>query len=348
MTASAGASPRVSLIVVTYDSADDVRAALPEAEAQLEDGDELIVLDNGSSDGTLAVVAEVAPGARVLTSARNTGFAGGANEAALSATGDLLVFLNPDAVPAPGFLHHIRAPMARREWDAWMGLLTQDGGRRVNTWGNVVHMVGLGWVGGVGEPVPPDLAPREVPYLSGGCLAVPAEVWRQHGGFAEDFFMYSEDLDLSLRIRLAGGRLGIEPAARAEHRYHFEKGGYKWRWMERNRVLTVARTYPGPLLALLAPALLLTELALVVIAFASGWGPQKLRAMGDVAVALPRHLRARRAIQSGRSIGSAEFAAWLTPELDSPLLGPVARARPLRAGLRAYWGLVRALLRRSG
>ena len=106
----------------------------------------------------------------------------------------------------------------------------------------------------------------------------------------------------------------------------------------------VLRTYPGALLALLAPALLATELALIVVSIAGGWGRQKLAAAGDGIAALPRVLRERRAIQARRTVSAAEFAAALTPELSSPYLGPAAGARPLRWMLRAYWSLVRALL----
>jgi GT2 family glycosyltransferase len=335
------------VIVVTYNSAEDVRHGLPAVLEQLDDGDELIVLDNASSDDTVATVREVAAAAKLMVRDQNVGFAAGCNHAARAATGDLLVFLNPDAVPAPDFCRAIRAPLDRpRRWAAWMGLLTQDEGRCVNTHGNVVHFTGLGWAGGVGEAAPgPEAQPHEVPYLSGGCLAMPADVWRSQRGFPEPFFMYSEDLDLSLRVRLAGGRLGIEPAARVEHRYEFHKGPDKWRRMERNRWLTVLRTYPAPLLALVLPALIVTDLALIAIAFPSGWGPQKLRSLGEVAAALPRVLRERRQVQSSRRITAKEFAAWLTADLSSPYLGRAARLRPLTWGLRAYWRVVLLLLR---
>ena len=101
----------------------------------------------------------------------------------------------------------------------------------------------------------------------------------------------------------------------------------KWRYLERNRWATVVRTYPGALLALLAPALAATELALVVVAAAGGWLPQKLRAWGETLRALPR-LRARAARDPGRGADRrGEFARGLTAELDSPYLGAAGRSR---------------------
>jgi GT2 family glycosyltransferase len=328
--------PRLTIVVVTFNSRPAVACSLPALLAQLGAEDELVVVDNASWDGTVALVRELAPEAVVVERTDNAGFAAAANAGALAATGDVLVFLNPDATVAPGFAEAIRAP--RGDWAAWMGLVaTADG---VNSSGGVIHFTGIAWAGQA-----PVAEPRDVAFLSGACLAVPRATWEGAGGFAEHYFMYQEDVDLSLRLRLAGGRLGVEPAAVVDHDYEFAKGPAKWRRLERNRWATILRCYPAPLLALLAPALLATEAGLLVIAAAGGWLPQKLAAWGDVARALPRLLRERRAVQATRTITAAEFAAWLTPALDSPFLGRAARLRPLGWALRAYWRVVLVALR---
>jgi hypothetical protein len=156
--------------------------------------------------------------------------------------------------------------------------------------------------------------------------------------------MYHEDVDLSLRLRLRGGRVGVEPAAVVDHDYEFAKGAAKWRLLERNRWATIVRTYPGPLLLVLAPALAATELALLVVAAAGGWLPEKLAASGDTLRALPRLLRERRAVQVTRTVSATEFAAALTPELDSTFLGRAGRSPLLNAALRTYWRFVLAVL----
>jgi hypothetical protein len=151
-------------------------------------------------------------------------------------------------------------------------------------------------------------------------------------------------VDLSLRLRLAGHALGVEPAAGVEHDYEFVKGPAKWRRLERNRWATLIRTYPGALLALLVPALVATELALVPVSVAGGWFGQKLLAWGDLLRWAPRLARERRRIQGERAIRAGEFARGLTADLESPYLGRAARSRALRWALRAYWSLVLALL----
>jgi N-acetylglucosaminyl-diphospho-decaprenol L-rhamnosyltransferase len=350
---------RLSVVVVTFNSREAAGRSLPALLAELLPADEVIVVDNASADGTADAVAALVPVATVIRNEHNRGFAAAANQGAEASTGDVVLLLNPDAIVQPGFREAICRPLEDgRGWHAWMGLVTMkaamkaamkggmNGGTLVNTSGGVVHFTGVSWAGDAGRPVseaPP--GPREVAFASGACLAVRRDRWREQGGFSPEFFMYAEDADLSLRLRLAGGRVGIEPAARVDHDYEFAKGAAKWRHLERNRWAIVLRTYPAALLILVAPALVVTELALWLVALAGGWGLQKLLATADVVRALPRLLRERRAIQGQRDISTREFARVLTPDLSSEYLGRLAGSRPLRGALRAYWAVVRAALR---
>ncbi len=338
--------PSISVLIVAWNSSAQLRRTLPPLLTELREGDELIVVDNDSPDDSAATVRELAPRARILTMGRNRGFSGGANVGADAAGGDLLVILNPDAMPLPGWGEAIRRPwLEGRGWAAWQGLVAEGDGGTINSAGNPVHFTGIVWAGRHGEPLAAAPGPGEVPALSGACLAVPLAVWRRVGGFAERFFMYHEDVDLSLRLRLAGETVGIEPRAVVAHDYEFAaSAGKKWRWLERNRLATLVRLYPAPLLVLLAPALLATEAALLVAASAGGWGGQKLRADAEAIAWLPRLLGERREIRRSRAISAGQFAACLTADLDSPFIPAAARSAPARALLRGYWRAVRALL----
>ena len=351
---SADESPRgeeaagISVVVVTHDSRDAIRRSLPPLLAELREGDELIVCDNASADGTPDLVRELAPGAIVLEPGENLGFAAGCNRGAARAGNALLLLLNPDVVVEPGFRDGIELPLAEgRGWSAWQGLVTDRGGAAINSMGGVVHFTGIAWAGGAGRARgEAPAAPGEVAFASGACLAIRRDVWDRLGGFPEDYFLYHEDTDLGLRLWLAGHRVGIEPRAVCDHEYEFEKGAGKWRHLERNRWATILRAYPARLLLVLAPALLATELALLVAAAAGGWLPAKLGAAADTARGLPRVLGERRQIQAGARIGAADLAAQLTADLDSAYLGRAGHSPALRALLRAYWRAARRLLRR--
>lgn len=337
--------PTLSVLIVVWNSRAELARTLPALLPELGEGDELIVVDNGSGDGTPEAVGELAPAARLLRLGRNAGFAAACDEGAAQARGELLVVLNPDAAPRPGWGEAIRRPWVEGlGWAAWQALVAGGDGATVNSAGNPVHFTGIVWSGDHGRPLAEVGRRREVTALSGACLAIPRRSWEEAGGFPAPFFLYHEDVDLSLRLRLAGGVLGIEPGAVVDHDYEFASGQPKWLWLERNRLAFLARTYPAGLLALLAPALLLTELALLPASLSGGWGRQKLAALGEAARWLPRLLGERRRIQATRTVSAAEFAAWLTPDLDSPFIPAAARSAPVRHALRAYWRAVRWLL----
>src|SRR4051812_4732396 len=144
----------IAVVVVCHDSAADLSATLPALTAQLAPGDELVLVDNASADGTPAAARALAPAATVIETGENLGFAGGCNAGARVSTAPLLLFLNPDAVPAPGCVEALRECAGRRpEWGAWQALVTMAGGALVNSAGNEVHFLGFGWAGRCGEPV---------------------------------------------------------------------------------------------------------------------------------------------------------------------------------------------------
>jgi GT2 family glycosyltransferase len=341
------APARLSVVIVTWNEADTIGACLPALLPELRDGDELIVSDNASTDGTLDVVRRHAPGATIVQNGANLGFPAACNSGAAVASGDLLVLLNPDTAVAPGWGEAIRRPLTESlGWHAWQALVTMDGGTRVNTDGGVIHFTGISWAGHMGEPIAAaDCTRREVGFPSGACMALPLSIWREIGGMPGHFFLYYDDVDIAFQLRLAGGRIGLEPTARVDHAYEFSRRSVKWRVLERNRAASLIRTYPGGLLVLLAPGLLVTDLAILAIAVRGGWAREKLLAWGDLVLSMPELVRERRAIQARRRVSALEFARWLTPELSSPYLGPVAQIAPLQIALRAYWAVVIALLR---
>ena len=339
--------PAIAVVVVCHNSADALRSTLPALAAQLREDDEVAVVDNASADDSAAVARDLLPRATVVAAPGNVGFASGCHIGADATHAPLVLLLNPDAVPQPGFLDTLRAAAADHPgWGAWQALVTMDDGALVNTAGNLVHWLGFGWAGGLGETV--DSVPpvdREVGFPSGAALAVRRASWDAAGGFDERYFMYGEDLDLGLRLRLAGESVGIVPAARADHDYAFVKGDYKWFYLERNRWWTVLGAYPAPLLVLVLPALLAFEVALLLAAWRGGWLRPKLRAQRAVLGALPEIMRRRAAVQGTRRIGAREFADGLTASLDSPVIGAASSSRFLTALQRATWRAILLLLR---
>jgi GT2 family glycosyltransferase len=337
----------IAVVIVTHQSVDALPATLGALGPQLREGDEVVVVDNASTDGSPALARDLLPAATVIETGVNLGFAGGCNAGVRASSAPLVLLLNPDCEAQPGCLDALRACADERPgWGAWQALVALPGGETVNTAGNVVHYLGFGWSGGLDRPVGEVAGgPEEVGFVSGAAMVVRRAAWEAAGGFDERYFMYGEDLDLSLRLRLAGWALGVVPAARVEHDYTFTKGDYKWYFLERNRWWTLLGAFPSRLLALLAPALLAFELVLLLAAWRGGWLGAKLRSQRDVLRALPEIRARRREVQATRAIAPRAFAGWLVAHLDSPVLVAATRIPGAEALTALYWRLVLAALR---
>ena len=331
-------------MVVTHESSAHLSGVLSALLEQLGPDDELVVVDNASTDGSADAGRRAGARVRVIETGANLGFAGGCQVGARRTDAGLLLFLNPDCRLEPGCLERLRAAASEHpSWGAWQAAVLLPNGR-INTDGGVVHYLGIGWAGDCGKPLevmPP--GPREVGFPSGAALVVRRSAWEHVGGLDPAYFLYSEDLDLGLRLWLAGYAVGIVPDARVVHSYEFKKGAGKWFWLERNRWRTVLSVYPLPLLLALAPALAGAEIVLVAVAALEGWLPSKLRAQGAVIAGLPMTLRRRRSVQATRRLTTRQFAAHLTASLDSPYL-PVSEAGWPAAAQSMYWRAVQRLL----
>ena len=176
--------PTLSVLIVAWNSRDELARTLPALLPELGEGDELVVVDNDSSDGTAEVVATMAPAARIVRSGRNLGFAAGCNEGAAQAQGELLVVLNPDAAPLPGFGEAIRRPWVdQRGWAAWQALIADGDGKTINSAGNPVHFTGIVWAGGHGRPLEAAPGPARSSPFRAPVLRFPAGPGSGWGAF---------------------------------------------------------------------------------------------------------------------------------------------------------------------
>jgi hypothetical protein len=159
-------------------------------------------------------------------------------------------------------------------------------------------------------------------------------------------FLYQEDQDLGIRLRLAGWRARLAPRSLVWHHYVFSRNRDKLFWLERNRYLVLAKNLQLRSLLVLAPFLAVAEVGLLGLALAGGWLPEKLRA--DAALLSPEvraHVRRERGrVQALRRISDRELGRWFTPALELEGLGGGWLPRLLRAPMAVVWRLVRPLL----
>lgn len=304
---------------------------------------EVVVVDNGCTSDLSGL--EHRTGVRVLRPGSNTGFAGGCNLGAAATTAGVLAFVNSDAVVEPDALAALAAVARRPEVGLVSGSIRlAETPSLMNSAGNPVHVLGLSWAGGLGEPASRHAVGATVASASGATLAVRREVWDALGGFTAEFFAYQEDCDLSLRCWQHGWQVRYVPAAVIAHHYEFSRNPLKFYLLERNRLAMLLTVYGGRLLVLLAPALLALELAMLAVAVRQGWLRQKLRGYRWLVANRGWLRRRRRAVQSVRVIGDRELAGLLTGHFDPVALPLPVGAGVLNAAMGGYWRLVRRLL----
>jgi GT2 family glycosyltransferase len=323
-------------VIVTYRPGPGFARCLESLAGEV---DEVVVVDNAGDQGE-------GPGIdRLLQPGTNLGFAAGSNLGAREASGDVLVFLNPDTVVAAGAIDRLARALESPDVGIVMARLRLLGEpEKLNSAGVEIHVSGIGWAGGYGEPADSISEVKDVPAPSGTAMAMRAQTFRELGGFAEELFMYLEDLELGWRARLAGLRVVVDPAADVFHEYEYGRNPRKNYLLERNRLVFVLSAYSPRLLALLSPVLISTELGMLALALKEGWARDKLSGWAWLARNGGVLRRRRRSTQALRKVRDRDLANFLTPVFDPQMIPVPGLLRAANPFVRAYWTTVRKLL----
>jgi GT2 family glycosyltransferase len=334
---------RASVVIVAYRSGAQLLRCL-DALADHDPDVEVIVVDNGA-EGDEIEQAGSRDGVEVVDAGGNVGFATGCNLGARRATGDVLVFLNPDTAIGPGAITALARVLEDRSVGVAMPRLRLlDRPEVMNSTGCVIHISGLAWTSGYGEPAESVTERREIPYANGSALAIRHALFREVGGFTDEYFAYHEDLELCWKVRMRGLPVVLTPEADVFHDYDYHRHGAKNYLMERNRLLFVASAFSARTLAVLAPVLVATELALWALAWREGWVRDKL-AGWQWSLGHAGWLRQqRRRLQRLRRVPDAKLASQLQATIDPAMIPVPALVRAANPALRAYWTLARRLL----
>jgi N-acetylglucosaminyl-diphospho-decaprenol L-rhamnosyltransferase len=203
---------------------------------------EVVIVDNGSSDDSVAVARRELPEVRVVELDENLGFGRAINRAVAETPGDPLILLNNDAVPEPRFVEALLAELGEGVDSVGGVLLQERAPELIDSAGVVADATLMGFDYLHGEPAaaaegaPPPLGP------TGGAALYRREAFEAVGGFDERIFLYYEDLDLALRLATRGGRCALAPEARALHAYSASLGAasarkYAWTGWSRGYML---------------------------------------------------------------------------------------------------------------
>lgn len=315
-----GQSSRVSVIIPNLDGEAWLEACLASLSAQTRKPLEVILVDNASTDRSLAIVQDKAPEAIIIRLDRNTGFAHAVNRGAAIAKGDFLLFLNTDTVVAPACIKILENTLAGAPDDiaSVMPLMTMlQKPDLVDDAGDVLSWYGYAQKHGHGEPAAHYHEQAEIFSPCGGAVLYRAGVFSRLEGFDEGFFAYLEDVDLGLRCRLAGYRHWLQPAARVQHKGH-GSAMPKSRYLAlttRNRMALLIKNLPARLLFRHLGELLYGQ---VHFAFSHGNLRALMSSMALLVRDLPSLLRKRRSVRTTTVLEGSDIEGLLSREHPKP------------------------------
>ena len=248
-------------MVVNWNRAEMLRDSLHSLNSQTdEEGRRLplaiIVVDNGSTDGSQALVRMEFPDVLLLENITNLGFCAANNQGIRAATGELIALLNNDAAADPHWIHHLQAAfeVAPDIGMAASKIVSWDDPGRIDKTGHLIFPDGQNRGRGTGERDIGQFEKQEEVLWPDGCAAMYRKsMLDQIGDFDEDLFAYGDDADLGLRARIAGWRCLYMPQAVVRHRRASTMGAgnpERVRLIERNRILLAAKLFPWSLLVL--------------------------------------------------------------------------------------------------
>lgn len=247
-------SPRISVIVVNWNRRELLRSCLTSLTRQQGVSQEIILVDNGSTDGSVEMARLVVPAIRVVQNTTNQGFCRANNQGIALARAPFVALLNNDAEADP---HWLKSLLAAIEDRAQVGMvaskiLVWEDPRKIDKTGHLIWPDGQNRGRGTGELDRGQYDREEEVLWPDGCAALYRKAMLDEiGGFDEDLFAYGDDAELGLRARIAGWTCIYTPAAVVRHHRGATLGVLSSRRLElieRNRVLLAVKHFPGSLL----------------------------------------------------------------------------------------------------
>jgi GT2 family glycosyltransferase len=320
--------PLVSVVIVNWNGKHLLGECLDSLSAQAVEGVEIILVDNGSKDGSAQFVQERYPGVRLITLQENLGFAGGNNAGIRSASGKYIALLNNDTRVDQAWLANLlreaeASPASTGMWAC--KILSYDNPDVLDNVGLLLYPDGLGRGKGRLEKDRGQYDEQGEAFFPSGCAGLfRREMLDEIGLFDEEFFAYADDVDLGLRARLAGFRCTYVPTANVYHKYSASSSAhspFKAFLVERNRIWVLLKYYPIEMI-LVSPCVTLARLLFHLYGALTGKGASGrfseqnsvlqaiavlLRAWWSALAALPNIIRQRRSFSRLRRIGRREL-----------------------------------------
>lgn len=315
----------IAVVIPSYNQDALLSRCLRSLELQTRIPDKVVVVDNGGSR-PLDLIPGRLPFLHVIRSEHNRGFAAGCNLGVRAAAPcEWVAILNNDAFPAVDWLERIlEAVREMPEYSAFASQIVSDEDTsRLHGGDDVYHACGFAWKRDYGRPAARHFEPHEVFSVCGTAAVYRTADYLRVGGYDEDFFCYFEDVDLGVRLQLAGCRSYYLPQARVRHRGSATvgvKSAFSLYFYHRNMVWSFFKNMPAPLLFFYLPQHAIFNVAAVLWYAWTDHGRLILRAKLQALRNVRLFLRKRRFVQGLRTVSLVAMREKLSRGLLRPYL----------------------------
>jgi GT2 family glycosyltransferase len=289
----------VAVIIVNYNSGALLSRCLKSLSDQTLCADELVVVDNASTDAESQRMLDAITTATVIRSEQNLGYGGAINLAVRKIdTTDYIVCLNPDAFPEPDWLEAmVNAANSHPDYGSFASLmLREDDTAVIDGAGDELHFTGIPWRRFHQQKLHDNLQTEPVFSACAGAALYRTVLFNQLGGFDAEYFMYVEDIDLGFRLQLAGHPCLFVRDAIVHHigsAVTGEGSDFSVYFGHRNLVYCYFKNMPLLLLLTALPFHILANLVTLVVLVVQGRGGAIGKAKWDAFKKLPSAIRAR-------------------------------------------------------
>lgn len=250
--------PKVSIVIVNLNGKQHLRECFGSIMKLRYPKDklEVVVVDNGSTDGSVALIQEKYGWVKLLTNQKNEGFAKPSNDGASAATGEYVAFINNDMRVEPDWLSELIDSIRRNNAQCAGSVILNWDGKLLDFAGGTATYYGMGYQFGFHKPLgeAADLlsADRELLFACGGAMLVERKLFLDCGGFDEDYFAYFEDLDLGWRLNVLGYKVVLSVKSRVFHKHHSTASAFRRSEMDfiygRNNLYTIYKNFGDEML----------------------------------------------------------------------------------------------------
>ncbi len=306
--------PLVSVIIVNYNGMKFLENCIGSLLAQTYPNVEIIIVDNASTDSSIAYLMSRYDGLILVENAANLGFAGGVNTGIRNSQGHFIMTLNNDAWADARCIEHLVTEMTGDDRTGMCATKMLFPDTRINSAGICISQSGAAWDRGMFEADTGQY--NNLEEIFGPCAG--AALYRRKmldeiGLFDEDFFLYLEDVDLAFRGRLAGWKCMFVPEAVVFH-YHGGTAGFRSDitiyYGNRNILWWPMKDFPAGLLLTSLPWIVGRTFGVIPYYIIKGQGKVILKSKIDGIIGIPSMLAKRRLVR--KSVSSSDIRRFIS------------------------------------